>query len=290
MTQLRTILRRLLAGELTEVEAELELRRVQLEELGGRARLDLGRSGRRSLPEVVMAEGKSPAEAARLALALAREQGQGLVSRLGAEHRQALEAEAIRTGFELRWYGRAARLLRPGFSPEPRAGRVAVLTAGTADLEAAQEVLMVVEACGLQVRLLADVGVAGLHRLVEPLPELLSWDPDVLVVAAGMDGVLPGVVAGLVDRPVVALPISTGYGVGGEGKAALLTMLQSCSTGLVVVNVDNGVGAGAAAALIASRVARRAGGGAGSQSPPPKPKRRRSAVTGGRSRPGASSG
>lgn len=165
-----------------------------------------------------------------------------------------------------------------------------MLTAGTADLEAAQEVLMVVEACGLQVRLLADVGVAGLHRLVEPLPELLSWDPDVLVVAAGMDGVLPGVVAGLVDRPVVALPISTGYGVGGEGKAALLTMLQSCSTGLVVVNVDNGVGAGAAAALIASRVARRAGGGAGSQSPPPKPKRRRSAVTGGRSRPGASSG
>ena len=103
-----------------------------------------------------------------------------------------------------------------------------------------------------------DVGVAGLHRLLEPLTELVAWHADVLIVAAGMDGVLPGVVAGLVDAPVVGLPVSTGYGAGGEGEAALLTMLQSCSTGLTVVNIDNGVGAGTAAALIA----RRAGAGA----------------------------
>src|SRR5205085_7442427 len=139
----------------------------------------------------------------------------------------------------------------------PVGGRVGLLTAGTSDLDAADEARMVIEACGMEARLEADLGVAGLHRLLGPLAEVLAWDPDVLVVAAGMDGVLPGVVAGLVDRPVVGLPVSTGYGAGGEGEAALLTMLQSCSTGLSVVNIDNGVGAAAAAAPIA----RRAGAG-----------------------------
>ena len=107
--------------------------------------------------------------------------------------------------------------------------------------------------------------MAGLHRLLGPLAEMMAFDPDVLVVAAGMDGVLPGVVTGLVEVPVIGVPVSTGYGAGGRGEAALLTMLQSCSTGLLVVNVDNGVGAGAAAVLIAGRAADR---GAGSRAAP----------------------
>jgi pyridinium-3,5-biscarboxylic acid mononucleotide synthase len=251
----RSVLRRLLAGELTEAEAEAELRRVQLEELGGRARLDLGRQGRRGLPEVVLASGKLPAEAALLAVTLAGEQGQGLASRLGPEHWIEVERQAAAAGFDLVRYHDAVRVLGPGFRPEARGGRVALLTAGTSDLAAADEARMVVEACGLEARLEADVGVAGLHRLLGPLAELLAWEPDVVVVAAGMDGVLPGVVAGLVDLPVIGLPVSVGYGMGGRGEAALLTMLQSCSTGLLVVNIDNGVGAGAAAVLIASRAA-----------------------------------
>jgi len=121
------------------------------------------------------------------------------------------------------------------------------------DLVAAEEAKMVVEACGLQARLDADLGVAGLHRFVGPLAATLEWGADVIIVAAGMDGVLPGLVAGLIDMPVIGLPVSTGYGRGGAGEAALTTMLQSCSTGLVVVNIDNGVGAGAAAVLIAQR-------------------------------------
>ena len=250
---MRSVLRRLLAGELTEAEAEAELRHVQLEELAGRARLDLGRSHRRGLPEVVLASGKSPDETATLVVALAREQGQGLASRLGPDHWPAVERVVAESGLELQRYHAAARALRPGFAPEPRPGRVAVLTAGTSDLSAADEVRMVVEACGMEARLEADLGVAGLHRLLGPLTELLAWRPDVLVVAAGMDGVLPGVVAGLVELPVIGLPVAVGYGVGGGGEAALLTMLQSCSTGLVVVNVGNGVGAGAAAVLIAAR-------------------------------------
>src|SRR5216683_2838778 len=189
---LKDVLRRLLAGELTEDEALGELRSLQLEELGGRARLDLASS---------------------------------------------------------------ARVLRQGFAPEPLDGKVGLLTAGTSDVAVAEEALMVIEACGLGTRLEADLGVAGLHRFIGPLEQVLEWGADVLVVAAGMDGVLPGLVAGLIDVPVIGLPVSTGYGRGGAGEGALGTMLQSCSTGLVVVNIDNGVGAGAAAVLIAARAA-----------------------------------
>ncbi len=266
---MRSVLRRLLAGELSEAEAEAELRRVELDELAGRARLDIGRGSRRGLPEVVLASGKQPEEAARLTVSLAAELGQGLASRLGPDHWAELERQAGAQGLVIDRYHAAVRVRRPGFVPEPRPGRVALLTAGTSDLAAADEARMVVEACGLEARLEADLGVAGLHRLLGPLSELLAWRADALVVAAGMDGVLPGVVAGLVDLPVIGVPVSTGYGVGGRGEAALLTMLQSCSTGLVVVNVDNGVGAGAAAVLIAAR----AGAAASRRSRPARAKR-----------------
>lgn len=251
---IRGVLRRLLAGELTEAEAEAELRSTQLVELAGAARLDVGRTERRGLPEVVLAEGKDPEGAAQLAVRLAREQGQGLISRLSEAHWAVLLPLVESAGLELRRYHSAARILRPGEEPEPRGGRVAIVTAGTSDLAVADEARMLIDACGLETRLVADVGVAGLHRLLTPLSQLLAWDPDVFICAAGMDGVLPGVVAGLVPQPVIGLPVPVGYGFAGNGEAALMTMLQSCATGLLVVNVGNGVGAGAAAALIASRV------------------------------------
>jgi pyridinium-3,5-biscarboxylic acid mononucleotide synthase len=259
----RDVLRRLLAGELTEDEALAELRTLQLEELDGRARLDLGRFLRRGIPEVVLATGKSPVEAARLAVAMAERQGQGLVSRMSDAHRAALVDAASAADMQVVAYADSARVVRTGFSPEPVAGRVGLLTAGTSDVRVADEARMVVEACGVEARLEADLGVAGLHRFVGPLSATLEWGADVLVVAAGMDGVLPGLVCGLIELPVIGLPVSTGYGRGGAGEAALTTMLQSCSTGLVVVNIDNGVGAGAAAVLIASRAARARGVRAG---------------------------
>src|SRR5439155_827136 len=177
---------------------------------------------------------------------------------LGPDHWTALDGEARAVGYQVLRYHAGARVLRPRFTPQPGDGRVAVLTAGTSDLAAADEARMVIEACGLEARVDADLGVAGLHRLLGPLADVLAWDPDAVVVAAGMDGVLPGVVAGLIDRPVIGLPVSTGYGHGRAGEAALGTVLQSCSTGLLVVNIDNGVGAGAAAVLIAARAAHRA--------------------------------
>ena len=250
---MKQVLRRLLAGELTEDQAVAELRRIQLDELDGRARLDLGRFLRRGVPEVILATGKAPADAARLAVAMAGRQGQGLVSRMTPAHAAALQEAASEARMQLTAYAASARVLRRGYAPEAVDGKVGILTAGTSDLAAAEEAQMVVEACGLEARLDADLGVAGLHRFVGPLAATLEWGADVIIVAAGMDGVLPGLVAGLIDLPVIGLPVSTGYGRGGAGEAALTTMLQSCSTGLLVVNIDNGVGAGSAAVLIAQR-------------------------------------
>jgi NCAIR mutase (PurE)-related protein len=265
----KDILRRLIAGELTEEEAIVELRAVQLEELSGRARLDLGRFLRRGIVEVILAQGKTPDDTAALVVAIAERQGQGLVSRMSDAHRQAVASAAGDAGLEVLTYGASARVLQRGFEPDPIDGRVGILTAGTSDVVVAEEARMVVEAAGLHVRLEADLGVAGLHRFVGPLASMLEWGADALVVAAGMDGVLPGLIAGLVALPVVGLPVSTGYGRGGAGEAALLTMLQSCSTGLTVVNIDNGVGAGTAAVLMAARAASartlKAGGDAAAQ-------------------------
>ena len=252
---MRDVLRRLLAGELTEDEALSELRSIQLEDLAGRARLDLGRYLRRGIPEVVLAPGKTPEDAARLVVTLAERQGQGLVSRMSKAHMSSVQRAAFAAGMEVIPYTKSARVLRQGFVPEAIGGKIGILTAGTSDVAIADEARMVADACGVDVRLEADLGVAGLHRFVAPLSAMLDWGADVLIVAAGMDGVLPGLVAGLVSLPVIGLPVSTGYGRGGAGEAALLTMLQSCSTGLTVVNIDNGVGAGAAAVLIASRAA-----------------------------------
>jgi len=223
------------------------------------------------VPEVVLAPGKSPSEAARLVVAMAQRQGQGLISRMSRSHAAAVKSAARASGMSIVAYSTSARVMRNDFSPEPMAGRIGILTAGTSDVAVADEARMVAESCGHEVRMEADLGVAGLHRFVAPLSAILDWDADVLIVAAGMDGVLPGVVAGLVDLPVIGLPVSVGYGAGGAGQAALLTMLQSCSTGLVVVNIDNGVGAGAAAVLIASRA-----GEAGSRRSRPARSRRAS--------------
>ena len=153
-------------------------------------------------------------------------------------------------------YQRAAEVLAattPAYRPPEAGGCVGLLTAGTSDIPVAEEAALVITHMGCRVERGYDTGVAGVHRLLEPLTRMIQSGVDVLVVAAGMEGALPSVVAGLVDVPVIGVPTSTGYGLGGDGTAALYSILQSCSPGLVAVNIDNGVGAGAAASLIARR-------------------------------------
>lgn len=239
-------------GTLSPAEAAERLESGAVRYLDEFAALDLGRSVRKGVPEVVYASGKSPEQTARICEALLASKERVIVSKLSPEHeaeiRRTLPNEPVR---------RAGRALVVG-SGEPAlsGGRTCAVSAGTSDLPILEEALAVVREMGVDTRSFHDVGVAGIHRLAGPLREIKSFDPDCLIVAAGMEGALPSVVSALVDVPVIGLPTSTGYGLGGDGTAAIMGMLQSCSPGLSVVNVDNGIGAGATAALIANRAAR----------------------------------
>jgi NCAIR mutase (PurE)-related protein len=238
-------------GELSVAAAAGRLKRGEVRYLDEFAVLDLGRSIRKGVPEVVYARGKSPAQAAGICATLLESRERVIVSSPTPEHEAEIRATLPET--PLRQAGRSI-VVGTG-EPSPDGGRIGALSAGTSDLPVLEEALAVAREMGASVRSFHDVGVAGVHRLAAPLEELREFDPDVLIVAAGMEGALPSVVSGLVPVPVIGLPTSTGYGLGGDGTAAILGMLQTCSPGLSVVNVDNGVGAGATAALIANRAA-----------------------------------
>jgi NCAIR mutase (PurE)-related protein len=221
----------------------------------GHSRPDYGRAGRKGIPEVILATNKTTEQIVDLVDGFVSTVGRAIVSDIPAERAGELALRFPGASMECHELARMAVIHNESFRRPRTGGRVGIITAGTSDLPVAQQAAIIASEMGCQVKLVSDVGVAGIHRLVEPLSQLLDADVDVLVVAAGMDGALPSVVAGLVRLPVIGLPTSNGYGLGGKGHAALLSMLQTCSPGLVVVNIDNGVGAGASAALIANRVA-----------------------------------
>ncbi len=218
-------------------------------------RPDPMRERRKGVPEVVFGETKSTAQVLAMAHSLLQGSGRALISRVRAETVAALRAEFADLPMSVREEARALAIYQPAYIHPRTGGRVGILSAGTSDVPIAEEAAFMAEEMGCHITRIYDVGVAGLHRLLEPLRDLLDSGVDVLIVAAGMDGALPSVVAGLVPVPVIGLPTSVGYGMGGNGLAALLSMLQTCAPGLSVVNIDNGIGAGSTAALIANRVA-----------------------------------
>jgi NCAIR mutase (PurE)-related protein len=219
------------------------------------ATLDFGRERRKGIPEVIFGENKTDTQILSIAHAFIRTNGHALISRMRPELFGRVYEEFADCQIILREPARAAAIYRQDSFPPKTGGRVGLITAGTADIPVAEEARLIAEAMGCVVTPIYDVGVAGLHRLLQPLRSLLTEGVDAIVVAAGMDGALPSVVSGLVDVPVIGLPTEIGYGLGGKGVAALLSMLQTCAPGLTVVNIGNGVGAGATAALIANRVA-----------------------------------
>ena len=228
---------------------------------------DFERAKRKGVPEIIFAESKSVEQSCEIARLFLERNGRAILSRVSPELEERLRAlahDACQDGGEVsfEWHAaaRAAVLRGPGGAIPRTGGRVGILSAGTSDLPAAQEAAMVCQEMGCEVAGSMDVGVAGLHRLFGPLSEMLDARPDgfevdVLIVAAGMDGALPSVVSGLADVPVIGLPTAVGYGLGGQGEAALYSMLQTCAPGMAVVNIGNGVGAGAMAGLIANRCA-----------------------------------
>ncbi|MCA8958731.1 MAG: nickel pincer cofactor biosynthesis protein LarB [Planctomycetes bacterium] len=238
--QLRDILDAVRRGTMPIDEAHARLRPGH--DLGF-AHLDIQRTRRCGFPEVVFCAGKSPEQTAAIAATIAGNSGRVLLTRADSAH-----ADAVRAALPDTVFHPAARCLVHDPNPLPRQGCVAVLAAGTSDIPVAEEAALTAEVMGSAVLRRFDVGVAGLHRLLGVLPEL--DEARVLVAVAGMEGALASVVAGLVDRPVVAVPTSVGYGVHLGGLTPLLAMLGSCAAGVGVVNVDNGFGAGYLAALI----------------------------------------
>jgi pyridinium-3,5-biscarboxylic acid mononucleotide synthase len=210
----------------------------------GFARLDLDRAARTGTPEVVYAAGKTPQQTVACLAALL----DGGARLAWATRVDDATARAVRERWPAAVVDTDARTVVVGELPPP-VGEVLVLTAGTSDRPVAAEVAATLAACGVGCRRVDDVGVAGVHRVLAVAPDVAA--ADAVVVVAGMDGALPSVVAGLTDRLVVAVPTSVGYGAAFEGLAALLTMLTACAPGVLVVNIDNGFGAGVAAARIA---------------------------------------
>ena len=210
----------------------------------GFAQVDIHRSLRKGFPEVIYGAGKTPAQVVKIAEQIMRHEGCLLVTRVNDLH-----AKAFKKRFKDAEYHAAARCLTLERKPLPkRKGGIAVLCAGTSDLPVAEEAAITADIMGNPVERLFDVGVAGLHRLLGRLDVLQK--ANVLIVVAGMEGALPSVVAGLVSKPVIAVPTSVGYGASFGGVAALLGMLNSCGSGVTVVNIDNGFGAGYAASQI----------------------------------------
>ena len=242
--ELRTLLRRVRRGKVGTEEALRVIASAPVERLGF-AMLDHERSLRTGFPEVVYAEGKTPRQLIAILRRLARRHAVVLATRVTREQQDPL-VTALPRG-ELNERARTF-VLRRGRPRGRGRGHVVVLCAGTADLPVAEEALVTARAMGSRAELVADVGVAGLHRLLAHRDKLRR--ARVLVVVAGLEGALPSVVGGLVDRPVIAVPTSVGYGAHFRGLAPLLAMLNSCAPGITTVNVNNGFGAGYAAHLI----------------------------------------
>jgi len=234
-----SILRRLRAGTLSVGDAMESLRSLPFEDLGF-ATIDSHRALRRGFPEAVYSPGKTDAQVAAILERLAKHHRTALATRVRPGTAKVV---AARLGRSKVHEFPEARILVVGSRPNPRKGRIAVVTAGTSDLPVAEEAAVTAEAMGHRVDRIYDVGVAGVHRLLDKRKRLEQ--ANVIVVVA-----LPSVVSGLVDKPVIAVPTSVGYGASFDGLAALLGMMNACSPGVAVVNIDNGFGAGYMAAML----------------------------------------
>ncbi len=242
--KLERLLHRVKSGKTSIGEALTQLKSLPFEDLGF-CRIDHHRSLRKGFPEVIWGQGKTSLEILSIMKVLNREGHNILVTRLGEE-----KAKSVHKVFPKSRYYPRSRVLTYQTHPVKRVGKgtILVITAGTTDIPVAEEAVITAQLMGNRVETLYDVGVAGIHRLLSERKTLEA--AQVLIVVAGMEGALPSVVGGLVDRPVIAVPTSVGYGASFGGVTALLAMLNSCASGVAVVNIDNGFGAGYMASLM----------------------------------------
>ncbi|MBU3877470.1 nickel pincer cofactor biosynthesis protein LarB [Faecalicatena sp. AGMB00832] len=230
------VLEKVKSGEMSVSEAEQYFRREPFEEMGY-AKLDTHRKLRSGFPEVVFCSGKTEEHLLHIYQKLYEEEGEVLGTRASRE-----QYEFLKTALPMVEYDPLSKILKIEKKDKEHIGKIAVCTAGTADIPVAEEAAQTAEYFGSYVERIYDVGVSGIHRLMSRLDVIQS--ANCVIAAAGMEGALASVLGGLVDKPVIAVPTSVGYGANFHGLSALLTMINSCANGIAVVNIDNGYGAG----------------------------------------------
>ena len=242
-SQAKQILKAVADGSMSVDDALLKLKTEPFEDLGF-AKVDLHRNLRQGVTEVIYGEGKTPAQICSVIRSLKADgQERILITRLSPE-----KAEEIKKEDDIEYYPEARIALCGGMPGPDGTGNIVVATGGTSDIPVAEEAAVTAQALGNSVVRLYDVGVSGLHRLLSHAQEIMS--ASVIIAIAGMEGALASVIGGLADCPVIAVPTSVGYGAAFEGITALLSMLNSCASGVSVVNIDNGFGAGYLASMI----------------------------------------
>lgn len=247
------ILESLKLGKLSVPKAKKLLSLYSIEKVEDFAKLDVGRKFRRGIPEVIFAEKKQILELKKILLASLHRSDSVLVSRINKNDYEKILSFSKKNKIKT-WVGKnTTSVLFFKKTPNSHGGCVGIVTAGTSDIGVAEEARLMCEAMGCACISSYDVGIAGLHRIFPVIKKMVREEVDAIVVVAGMEGALASIVSSLVDIPVIGVPSSVGYGYGEKGVAALAAMLQSCTLGLSVVNIDNGIGAGAIAANIANR-------------------------------------
>lgn len=256
MSDIETILKKFKDGQINLEEAKTALSLFSIEFIEDIATLDVSRHVRKGIPEVIYAEKKNSETLKDIVTTQMQYSPAILLSRVLEKHLHLLKKEFgdqytihVTPSYE----PFTVTITTRDFQYVPSLYKIGILTAGTSDIPVAEEANAIARLMGVETIQFNDVGVAGVHRLFSPLKEMIEKGVKVIIVVAGMEGALPTIVSSLVNVPVIGVPASTGYGYGGKGIGALMTMLQSCSPGLVVVNIDNGIAAGATAALIANQ-------------------------------------
>jgi pyridinium-3,5-biscarboxylic acid mononucleotide synthase len=241
-------------GKISINEAKKQISLYSIEEIENFAKIDLGREVRKGIPEVVFAERKENSEIKKIIKNVLKKRNSIVISRIPKENYQDICNYCKKNDFKLSVGQNCTTILVYKKPLKKTKGKIGIITAGTSDIGIAEESRLMCESMNCDCITSYDVGIAGLHRIFPVLKEFIKSEVDVIIVVAGMEGALASVVSSTVNVPIIGVPTSIGYGYGEKGVAALAAMLQSCSLGLTVVNIDNGIGAGAAAAKIANQI------------------------------------
>jgi len=251
--EIHEILEAVKAGKTSVIDAKKLLSLYSIEEIEGFVKIDINRRNRRGIPEVVYAETKELNEIKKITKKTLEKTNSMIISRIKKEDYSQIIAYAKKLKVNIGTGKNSSSLLLFKKPIKLKGGKVGIITAGTSDIGVAEESRLMCEAMNCKCITGYDVGVAGIQRIFPVLKEMIDEDVDCIIVAAGMEGALATLVSTLVDMPIIGIPTSIGYGYGEKGIAALASMLQSCSLGLSVVNIDNGIAAGGIAANIANR-------------------------------------